>query len=317
MEREARIEILKGNNEGARFRVTGQRVVFGRAANSDIVITDPSASRAHAELIKMADGYVIRDLNSSNGIYVNGTKVSEYALRSGDIFSIGDHQYKYSVAESAPKEMPSPQKAAAGAIPGLDKPSAPPSVPGAAGGNPNKKRMIIYGGAGVFLLLFLLLAGSEDEETPKPKAGINKTQEEEMSFYEKLANEEISYSRKIEPGMEDFYNKANEHYFAGRREFRVKNYVRAMDEFMKALTFYPKHGQSRYYAKRTSRLMKEESRKHIELGMKFMSQFRYDVAIKHFKEAMSLNVRDPNSKIYKKAEAMIKKAEKNRKTLFK
>ena len=74
MSKESRLEILKGNEAGAQFRISGSRVLFGRASDCDVVITDSSVSRNHAEMIKAEGGYIVKDLKSSNGVFVNGKK---------------------------------------------------------------------------------------------------------------------------------------------------------------------------------------------------------------------------------------------------
>jgi tetratricopeptide (TPR) repeat protein len=321
---EVRIEIIKGNNEGSKFRVTGERVVFGRAVDTDIVITDASASRKHAELVLSPEGYVLKDLNSSNGIYVNGKRLKEKLLVSGDIFAIGDHQYKYIVAQS-PEAEPKLKKseiAGLGASNNLNSGSMKassldlPPIPGGQGGG-SKKRLIIYGVLGA-LLLFALVNSQNKNEPVKPaidNASNNETTE--LTFYDKIAMQEVNYQTKVPEGMEDNYNKANDYYFSGRREFRVNNYVRALEEFKKALAFYPNHGQSRYYIKLTTNLIKQESVKNLNLGKKMMSLFKYNEAIRRFEEVINLNSRDPNSNIYKEAEKYRDIALKKDKSLFK
>ena len=54
---------------------TGATLVVGRAPNSDIPIIDPTISRRHAEVECGDAGVTIRDLGSSNGTFVNGTRV--------------------------------------------------------------------------------------------------------------------------------------------------------------------------------------------------------------------------------------------------
>ncbi|MCC7207123.1 MAG: FHA domain-containing protein [Anaerolineae bacterium] len=63
-------------------------VTIGRRADNHIVIDDPRVSRAHAQLRIRFSRYVVYDLNSKGGTYVNGHRVSECILRPGDVISL-------------------------------------------------------------------------------------------------------------------------------------------------------------------------------------------------------------------------------------
>ena len=67
----------------------GPRVVVGRSSRCDLTLADESISRNHAELLLGPDGWTLRDLDSRNGIEVNGRRVSQRALRDGDQLRIG------------------------------------------------------------------------------------------------------------------------------------------------------------------------------------------------------------------------------------
>src|SRR5215475_5406177 len=62
---------------------------IGRAPDNDVVISDLSVSRHHAELRKVGETYQIVDLNSHNGTFVNGQRVASAPLTEGDIVGIG------------------------------------------------------------------------------------------------------------------------------------------------------------------------------------------------------------------------------------
>jgi len=80
-----------------RLPTTALRI--GRAPDNDVVISDLSVSRYHAELRKAGDAYQIADLESHNGTYVNGQRVSSAPLTDGDIVGIGPSTFRLSGAE--------------------------------------------------------------------------------------------------------------------------------------------------------------------------------------------------------------------------
>jgi pSer/pThr/pTyr-binding forkhead associated (FHA) protein len=74
---------------GKRTVLSGSRVLIGRSRDSDIQLDDPNTSRRHAEVRRQGDSWVIVDLGSTNGIKVNGSRVSEAELRPGDEVTLG------------------------------------------------------------------------------------------------------------------------------------------------------------------------------------------------------------------------------------
>ena len=74
------------------------RYSVGRAADNDIVLTGAGVSRHHGILRKEGESFLISDLSSHNGVYVNGSKVQEAALRDKDQIRIGHYLIVYDEA---------------------------------------------------------------------------------------------------------------------------------------------------------------------------------------------------------------------------
>ena len=82
--------IAAGELAGSQFVLTNDIVTVGRHEASDVFLDDVSVSRHHGIFTKTASGRItVRDLNSLNGTYVNGTRVEETVLHSGDEVQIG------------------------------------------------------------------------------------------------------------------------------------------------------------------------------------------------------------------------------------
>jgi len=64
-------------------------VVMGRSRSCELTIPSPDASRRHAEIERVDQGYLLRDLGSTNGTFVNGAQVQEKQLETGDRIDIG------------------------------------------------------------------------------------------------------------------------------------------------------------------------------------------------------------------------------------
>lgn len=91
------------------------RLMVGRRESADIVLRFPNVSGHHCEL-SLEDGcWTIKDLRSSNGTKVNGTRVTEQKLRPGDKLSIAKHDFEIvfdpvRLGGSASEEATSPQE---------------------------------------------------------------------------------------------------------------------------------------------------------------------------------------------------------------
>ena len=64
-------------------------VVIGRSSDCEIRVDDANVSRRHAEVRRIGDGYSLVDLGSTNGTEVNGQRIQETALMSGDVIAVG------------------------------------------------------------------------------------------------------------------------------------------------------------------------------------------------------------------------------------
>ncbi len=100
----ASLFVIRGNDQGTRFKLEGDAFGVGRDASNRIQIHDTEVSRQHAELRRIDDAFVLTDLNSSNGSYVNGRRVQQHRLSSGDHVQVGSTLMLYTGPAEAPTE---------------------------------------------------------------------------------------------------------------------------------------------------------------------------------------------------------------------
>jgi ABC transport system ATP-binding/permease protein len=92
----ARLFILSSNFAGEEFELTRPQMILGRTSDNDIVVAHSSMSRNHAKIVRASDGrYIISDLQSSNGVRVNGTDTSRHELVRGDIVDLGHVRFRF------------------------------------------------------------------------------------------------------------------------------------------------------------------------------------------------------------------------------
>lgn len=162
-----------GPTPGATYPLEGDQLIIGRDATSGVAINDAEVSRKHARLNFQGGKYVIEDLGSTNGTFVNGQRlVSSTVLKSGDVVSLGEQivlMYEALSSDAgatmighkavaAPPPTPAPVAAPA---PQYSAPSTPPPAPAAApvaapAGSATTRLILI--GVGVLVLICICVA---------------------------------------------------------------------------------------------------------------------------------------------------------------
>ena len=81
-----------GPTPGKTFPLTKDEITIGRDSSNDIVINDAEVSRKHAQLVKQGGAYVIEDLGSTNGTFVNGQRLmGPHSLRPDELILLGEN----------------------------------------------------------------------------------------------------------------------------------------------------------------------------------------------------------------------------------
>lgn len=89
-----RLRTVEGVPPNGVYRVEGT-IRIGRSEESEIVLLDPSVSRAHAVVEVAAGEPIVRDLGSTNGTFVNGRRIEAEALRDGDELRLGNTRMRF------------------------------------------------------------------------------------------------------------------------------------------------------------------------------------------------------------------------------
>lgn len=88
--------VVRGPNAGSRYLLDRLVTIVGRHPDAEIFLDDVTVSRRHAEFVHDQDGRIaVRDLGSLNGSYVNGERVEERSLATGDEVQIGRFKLLY------------------------------------------------------------------------------------------------------------------------------------------------------------------------------------------------------------------------------
>lgn len=104
------ITITTGPRAGATYPLQDSQII-GRLPKCAIPLDDAGASREHARIYRRGGGYFIVDLNSKNGVFVNGARVEKAALGDGDEIQIGETWMRLSIEEESEEEIGRPASA--------------------------------------------------------------------------------------------------------------------------------------------------------------------------------------------------------------
>lgn len=88
------LKLIEGDLDQSDFPLK-ENMSIGRSSSNDIVLKAPKVSRQHAAINMYNDQFIIIDLKSSNGVYVNGSKIDECILKLGDEVSVGGYRFVF------------------------------------------------------------------------------------------------------------------------------------------------------------------------------------------------------------------------------
>jgi transcriptional regulator with GAF, ATPase, and Fis domain len=98
--------VLSGSHKGL-TKVVGGRLTIGKAADNDLVLTDDTVSRHHCEIIRAPDGLHVRDLDSTNGTKIDGTRIREAMVQPGSVLKVGEVEISFRPTAQKVEVLPS------------------------------------------------------------------------------------------------------------------------------------------------------------------------------------------------------------------
>lgn len=102
-----KLTIINGPNQGRTLPLAeGHRLVVGRCASCDFPIMDPRMSRQHFALEEIGHVWIIRDLSSANGTWVNSCRVDQAVLHDADTITVGDTVLSVFLKPNGPQRHP-------------------------------------------------------------------------------------------------------------------------------------------------------------------------------------------------------------------
>ncbi len=108
--RKCQLAVIDGVNKSKKFTLNKNLVKIGKRENNDLILSDKTVSRNHLEIEYTSDSFLLRDLGSTNGTYLNGNRVKEVYLCPGDRIKLGNTVIEFLAFEEKVAVEPSPNE---------------------------------------------------------------------------------------------------------------------------------------------------------------------------------------------------------------
>ncbi len=103
----AKLDVLSAGMTGRTHELKVDKTTIGRVEDNTFQIAEPSVSSHHCEVLLRGPDVVVRDLNSTNGTFINGEKVSETVLKPGQVLRLGQIEMRLETdAPRSPTKKP-------------------------------------------------------------------------------------------------------------------------------------------------------------------------------------------------------------------
>lgn len=102
----AKLVVLSPEQKGRSYELAVDKTTIGRVDDNTFQIAESSVSSHHCEVLLRGGDVVVKDLNSTNGTFINGEKISEAVLKPGQTLRLGQIELKLETGESAANTAP-------------------------------------------------------------------------------------------------------------------------------------------------------------------------------------------------------------------
>lgn len=105
----ARLVVLSEGFTGLSHELKVDKTTIGRLEDNSFQVPEPSVSSHHCEIIKKGDGFVVRDLDSTNGTFIGGDQITEAPLQGGQVLRLGQVEIRLETGDKstgAPAKTP-------------------------------------------------------------------------------------------------------------------------------------------------------------------------------------------------------------------
>lgn len=111
----AKLVLLSAGMTGRTHELTVEKTTVGRLEDNTFQLAEPSVSSHHCEILLQGNEVLVKDLNSTNGSFINGEKITEKVLKPGQVLRLGQIEMRLETSAPGQASMPAEAGAAASA----------------------------------------------------------------------------------------------------------------------------------------------------------------------------------------------------------
>lgn len=308
------LKALNGGLKSNVYRLTSKEIFIGRDPSNHIIISDDSkASRRHARLLFHKNKYYIQNLSKQNSVSVNGEKVKQAQLFNNCVILVGEHSFKFVIADPEAKSK------------GSNHLSAVPNGTNSLSGNlsgaqtynfksqSSETKQVKQNKNALFIVLGIIIVLILGSSFLKPKPVVKKSVEE-IETNQKILERIKDSQAKIEAYKKNLdakganskdYKKSKELYIKGSREFQKSHYSSAIGSFEVALVHNPENIEAKRYLELSKRKAEELIEYNMNQGRVHKDNNKFDFCISSFKNVM-IQLNDKTDSRYNEAKKLLK-----------
>lgn len=280
----------------------GHRFLLGRGLDCDVVLSDSAASREHAELLLIDNVWVLRDLDSTNGIFFMGRRQLKINLSDGDEIQIGGSIIRFGMpqtlshASALPTVVRKPKGAGVKLTQRPPRAGVRPEADKTSPADNRRRRLAIIGGASAVLVM-VMIWGVAGLSSKKPSS-----QEAVVATATPPNGSPNGTGGRVKPQNPSDKNKvlSLRHIENGRMFLQAGRLPDAVREFSRALELDPGNNLARIKLQKTIKRQQELARQSFERGMVNFKFLNYELAAQEWRQVLNL-VPDPNDPLHVKA----------------
>ncbi len=262
---------------GKEFLIVGDELRMGRTEDNDIKIPDPNVSRQQTMILRAAGSWIVRDLGSKNGTFLNGTQIQDSPLEENDIIRIGEAEFRFvrekeNVADKIRAQLPK-------------MPRVADSIQGVG-----SKRLALYGIAALILLTVGLVSLWKRPSQSIADKASPPSPSRKMAHIEASDEEVVSWKSQADVAL-------------SRDDF-----LAAIPLLRKVVAARPTDSGARGALDRAEARLHTMIREYYESGAREFEKLYFDEAITEWQKVLSLS-KSFDPEMYKRAQGKIREAE--------
>ena len=102
----ARLVLLTEGLAGRSHELKVDRTTIGRLEDNSFQVPEGSVSSHHAEIVQQGNEWLVRDLNSTNGTFINGQQITEAVLKPGQVLRVGNVEMRLELGGPTTRKLP-------------------------------------------------------------------------------------------------------------------------------------------------------------------------------------------------------------------